>query len=103
MPPPSPLAIATSSINRLLKEELSYEKELTNQKARLAALQQSDSTNEDEVGNAAFRLRQEVSVLHPFGRERLGKVPVGRGGRFLGIWGGGGIWIMNVDVCVCVV
>lgn len=38
MPPPTPLAVATSSINRLLKEETSYEKELVAQQKRLADL-----------------------------------------------------------------
>lgn len=61
MAPPSQLAIATSSINRLLKEESSYEKELSAQEKRLADLEKGDGKGEDEVGNTEFQLRQEVS------------------------------------------
>jgi hypothetical protein len=61
MPPPSPLAIATSSVNRLIKEEASYHKELKSQEARLAKLEAS--TEEDE--NAEYQLKQEVFLpLH---------------------------------------
>lgn len=56
MAPPTPLAIATSSVNRLVKEEASYHKELSTQEARLAKLQAS--TEEDE--NAEYQLKQEV-------------------------------------------
>jgi tubulin-specific chaperone A len=59
MPPPSPLAIATSSVNRLIKEEASYHKELKSQEARLANLE--GSTKEDE--NAEYQLKQEVRRL----------------------------------------
>ena len=62
MPPPSPLAIATSSINRLLKEESSYRTELSTQQQRLPNLE-ADTTDYDE-GNKAFQIDQEVpSVL----------------------------------------
>jgi hypothetical protein len=56
MPAPSPLAIATSSLNRLVKEEASYHKELEHQQASIAQLEQGG--NEDE--NAEYQLRQEV-------------------------------------------
>jgi hypothetical protein len=57
MPTPSQLAIATSSVQRLVKEEASYHKELTQQQARVEKL--LASRGEDE--NADFQLKQEVS------------------------------------------
>jgi Tubulin binding cofactor A len=56
MAPPSPLAIATSVVQRLVKEETSYHKELKNQEARLEKL--VNSTEADE--NAEYQLKQEV-------------------------------------------
>lgn len=56
MPPPSQLAIATSSVQRLVKEEASYHKELTQQEARIAKLE--NEVNSDE--NAEYQLKQEV-------------------------------------------
>jgi tubulin-specific chaperone A len=56
MGPPSRLAIATQSLNRLVKEEKSYHKELEQQEARIAKLQQGGSGDE----NAEFTLKQEV-------------------------------------------
>jgi tubulin-specific chaperone A len=56
MGPPSQLAIATQSLNRLVKEEKSYHTELEQQEARIAKLQQGDSGDE----NAEFTLKQEV-------------------------------------------
>src|ERR1039458_8363176 len=62
MPPPSPLAIATSSLQRLMKEEASYHKELKHQEARLEKLLAS----KDEDENAEYSLKQEVrSSLFP--------------------------------------
>jgi hypothetical protein len=58
MPPPSPLAIATSSLQRLVKEEASYYKELEKQEARLKKIE--ESTEEDE--NREYTLKQEVSL-----------------------------------------
>lgn len=52
MPPPSQLAIATSVVTRLVKEEASYHKELEQQKARIAKL---EANNGDE-----YELKQEV-------------------------------------------
>jgi hypothetical protein len=59
MPPPSQLSIATSSVQRLVKEEASYHKELEKQQARLKNLE----TNPDEDENAEYQLRQEVFPL----------------------------------------
>ena len=52
MPAPSQLSIATSAVNRLVKEEASYHKEVTQQEARIAKLEQNDG---DE-----YELKQEV-------------------------------------------
>jgi tubulin-specific chaperone A len=56
MAPPSQLAIATSSVQRLVKEEASYHKELNSQEKRLEKL--LASTEEDE--NREYSLKQEV-------------------------------------------
>lgn len=56
MAPPSQLAIATSAVNRLVKEEASYHKELEQQQARIQKLKQSSSDEE----NAEWNLKQEV-------------------------------------------
>lgn len=56
MPAPSKLSIGTSSLQRLLKEEKSYHKELEQQQARVKQLEQGGSNDE----NAEFMLRQEV-------------------------------------------
>jgi len=65
MPPPTQLAIATSSVQRLIKEEASYHKELTKQEARLAQLQQQSQTNGgiDADENAGFQLKQEMAAI----------------------------------------
>jgi tubulin-specific chaperone A len=57
MPSPSQLAIATSSVQRLVNEEASYHKELSQQQARLDKL----SANNREDENAEFQLKQEAS------------------------------------------
>lgn len=57
MPPPSQLFIATSSVQRLVKEEASYYKELQQQEARLEKLQ----TQKDDDENAEYKLKQEAS------------------------------------------
>ena len=59
MPPASPLAIATSSVQRLVKEEASYHRELEQQTKRLQKLE-SEGPGADEEGNHAFLLKQEV-------------------------------------------
>lgn len=61
MAPPSQIAIATSSLNRLVKEEKSYHKELEQQEAGIAKLEQGGGDDENE--NADFQLRQEVILL----------------------------------------
>ncbi len=58
MAPPSQLSIASSSVQRLVKEEVSYHKELKNQEARLEKLLSSNDADED--GNAEFLVKQEV-------------------------------------------
>lgn len=62
MAPPTPLSVATNSINRLLKEESSYRTELATQQRRVEELQ-AGGADEDDAGNTEFRLRQEVSTL----------------------------------------
>lgn len=63
MPPPSQLAIATSSVSRLLKEEASYHKELVDQEAQVQKLEQSiKNGGGDEDGNAEFMLKQNVCL-----------------------------------------
>ncbi|KAF2147098.1 uncharacterized protein K452DRAFT_240271 [Aplosporella prunicola CBS 121167] len=58
MAPPSKLAVATSSVVRLVKEEASYHKELEQQQARIQKLESSTS---DE--NAEYQLKQERQAL----------------------------------------
>lgn len=55
MAPPSKLAVATSSVQRLVKEEASYHNEMKQQEARIEKLEQDKS---DE--NAEYMLKQEV-------------------------------------------
>ncbi|QKX59067.1 uncharacterized protein TRUGW13939_06197 [Talaromyces rugulosus] len=57
MPPTAPLTIATSSVQRLVKEEASYHRELEEQKKRVAKLE--SETGADEDGNREFLLKQE--------------------------------------------
>ncbi|PMD15982.1 putative tubulin-specific chaperone Rbl2 [Hyaloscypha hepaticicola] len=59
MPAPSPLAIATSVVQRLVKEETSYHKELKSQEARLEKL--VSSTEADE--NKEYQLKQERTAI----------------------------------------
>ncbi|KAL9617850.1 MAG: hypothetical protein Q9160_007400 [Pyrenula sp. 1 TL-2023] len=71
MPPPSPLAIATSSLQRLVKEEASYHAELKQQEQRIQKLQGrveggagvEPEEDEEERGNREFGLRQERQAL----------------------------------------
>lgn len=58
MPPPSKLAVATSSLTRLVKEEASYHKEMEQQRARITKL---EAGSDDP--NAEYILRQEVRAL----------------------------------------
>ncbi|KFY19008.1 hypothetical protein V493_08200 [Pseudogymnoascus sp. VKM F-4281 (FW-2241)] len=74
MAPPSPLAIATSSLQRLVKEEASYYKELEKQEARLKKIEAS--TEEDE--NREYTLKQErraieeTKAVFPTLQQRIG-------------------------------
>lgn len=84
MAPPTPLAIATSSLQRLVKEEVSYEKELKGQEARLEKILASKDGDE----NAEYSLKQEVRG-HSFGeRKQEGGSPSSRHNGF-------GIWLRN--------
>ncbi|KAJ4303427.1 tubulin folding cofactor A [Kalmusia sp. IMI 367209] len=58
MPPPSKLAVATSSLARLVKEEASYYKEMEQQEARIKKL---EAGSEDH--NAEYILKQEKQGL----------------------------------------
>lgn len=69
MPPPSQLAIATSSLNRLIKEESSYHREHEQQTARIAKLEQGGGGDE----NAEFTLKQEVGLHLPYGMGEMGR------------------------------
>lgn len=60
MAPPSKIAIATGSVLRLVKEEASYHKEITQQEGRIKKLEESDG---DE--NKEYTLRQEVDKPSP--------------------------------------
>lgn len=55
--PPSQLQIATSSLQRLVKEEASYHKEADSQRKRIADLEQQ-TDEQDE--NREYKLKQEV-------------------------------------------
>lgn len=72
---PSQLQIATSVLQRLVKEEASYHKELEQQQARIAKLEAkakakqdgngAGEEDDDDDGNAEFQLKQEVCVFFP--------------------------------------
>ncbi|OKL61417.1 hypothetical protein UA08_03681 [Talaromyces atroroseus] len=62
MPPASPLAIATSSVQRLVKEEASYHRELEQQTKRLQKLE-SETPADDNEGNREFLLKQERQAI----------------------------------------
>jgi tubulin-specific chaperone A len=62
MAPPSQLSIATSAVQRLVKEEASYHKELQQQEARLERLR----TQKDGDENAEYQLKQEASIDSPY-------------------------------------
>lgn len=57
---PSQLAIATSVLNRLIKEEKSYHKELEQQNVKIAKLEAGEDADNE---NAEFILRQQVSEV----------------------------------------
>ena len=58
MAPPSKLAVATSSVLRLVKEEASYHKEMAQQEARIKKLEENPSAQELEI-------RQKLKLVRP--------------------------------------
>ncbi|KAI1466906.1 tubulin binding cofactor A [Daldinia caldariorum] len=64
MPAPSPLTIATQSVQRLVKEEKYYRKELTQQTERVKKLEaELKAAGEDADGNSGFVLKQEQKAV----------------------------------------
>ncbi|KXJ96024.1 tubulin binding cofactor A [Microdochium bolleyi] len=63
MPAPSPLAIATQAVNRLVKEDKYYEKEVTAQTEKIKKLEEGllEASKTDE--NAEYMLKQEQRAL----------------------------------------
>ena len=59
MAPPSQLSIATSAVQRLIKEEASYYKELQQQEAHLQKIQASKDGDE----NLEYQVKQEASTM----------------------------------------
>ncbi len=60
--PPSPLAIATSVVKRLVNEQRTYVLELESQQRRIDKIEK-DEEGEGEDGNRSFRLGQEKAGL----------------------------------------
>lgn len=66
MPAPSPLSIATQSVQRLLKEETYYHKELASQQGRVEKLEKELSDPSASHGeNDEYMLKQEVGFCLP--------------------------------------
>ncbi|AEO53466.1 hypothetical protein MYCTH_2294816 [Thermothelomyces thermophilus ATCC 42464] len=64
MAPPTPLAIATQAVNRLVKEESYYHKEQANQEKRIKKLEEDIQNNSPELdSNAEYILKQEKTAL----------------------------------------
>ncbi|KAF3762370.1 tubulin binding cofactor A [Cryphonectria parasitica EP155] len=66
MPAPSPLSIATSSVQRLVKEETYYHKDLASQQARVEKLEkdaQEPGAAQQQDENAGYMLNQEKKAL----------------------------------------
>ncbi|KAI5862224.1 tubulin binding cofactor A [Durotheca rogersii] len=61
MPAPGPLVIATQSVQRLVKEDGYYRKELAQQSERVEKLEAELKESTD--GNASFVLKQEQKAL----------------------------------------
>jgi len=59
MPSPTPLEVATQSVQRLVKEETSYHKELSSQQARVSKIESEISAGTGDE-NAEYVLKQEV-------------------------------------------
>lgn len=63
MAPPTPLAVATSSVQRLVKEEAYYHKDLASQEARIAKLEKDIAEKSADLDeNADYVLKQEVCL-----------------------------------------
>lgn len=61
MAPPSPLTVATSSVQRLVKEEAYYHKELVSQQTRVDKLEKDIKEGSKDLDeNAEYILKQEV-------------------------------------------
>lgn len=66
MPAPSQLSIATSSVQRLIKEEQQYHKELESQQVRVAKLEKAIADKSPDLDeNAPYTLVQEVRSFVP--------------------------------------
>jgi len=64
MPPPTDLAIATKSVQRLVKEQAYYRAELVKQKARVQDLETEVSTGGPDLDvNAEYVLKQETKAM----------------------------------------
>ncbi|EGS18811.1 uncharacterized protein CTHT_0054210 [Thermochaetoides thermophila DSM 1495] len=64
MAPPSPLVIATQALNRLVKEESYYHKELASQEKRIKKLEDDIASNSPDLdSNAEYILKQEKKAL----------------------------------------
>ncbi|KAI0896875.1 tubulin binding cofactor A [Annulohypoxylon nitens] len=59
MPAPTPLTIATQSVQRLVKEEKYYRKELEQQNERVKKLETDLKNGEASDSNAGYVLKQE--------------------------------------------
>lgn len=75
MPPPSPLAIATGVVTRLVKEETSYHHELEQQQTSIAKLEAGEGAADE---NAEYVLRQQVCSVQRGGRVTKAKCEVHR-------------------------
>ncbi|KAI5284844.1 hypothetical protein KEM54_001021 [Ascosphaera aggregata] len=62
MAPKSPLSIATSSLQRLVKEEASYHREVEQQAERIKRLT-AEPVADDDDGNREYLIKQEKQAL----------------------------------------
>ncbi|KAK0746165.1 tubulin binding cofactor A [Schizothecium vesticola] len=64
MPPPSPLAIATQAVQRLVKEESYYHKDQASQEERIAKHEADLAAGSADLDpNAEYMLKQERTAL----------------------------------------
>ncbi|KAH7376079.1 hypothetical protein B0T11DRAFT_271559, partial [Plectosphaerella cucumerina] len=75
---PTQLSIATQSVTRLLREDISYQKELLDSQGKVATLEaEVQSGKPDEDGNRAHMLKQlqqsvvETQRMFPLMRQRI--------------------------------